>query len=41
MGFVTYCSLNIGCSGILDDSESIDFLEKHFQIGDILNLEVR
>ena len=41
MGFLTYCSLNIGCSGVLDDPESLDFIDKNFEIGDILNLEIR
>ncbi|CAI2367863.1 unnamed protein product [Moneuplotes crassus] len=39
-GKVIFCSLNLGCSGIIRDEVSCEFIHKHFNMGDLINLEV-
>ena len=38
--FCIYCSLNLGCTGIILDQKSIKFIKTFFQMGDMLNLEI-
>lgn len=38
--FCIYCSLNLGCTGIILDQKSIKFIKTYFQMGDMLNLEI-
>ena len=40
MGNVIYCSLNIGCSGKIEEEDSVTFVSRNFEIGDILNLQI-
>jgi hypothetical protein len=35
-----YCALNIGCSGLVTEKESVYFLITHSRIGDLVFLEV-
>mmetsp|Transcript_23692 Transcript_23692/g.21054 ORF Transcript_23692/g.21054 Transcript_23692/m.21054 type:complete len:156 (+) Transcript_23692:690-1157(+) len=39
--FCIYCSLNLGCTGIVLDQKSLKFMKTYFQMGDMLNLEIR
>lgn len=39
--FCIYWSLNLGCTGIVLDSESIKFIKTYFRMGDMLNLEIK
>lgn len=39
--FCIYCSLNLGCTGIVLDQQSIKFIRTYFQMGDMLNLEIK
>lgn len=38
--FCIYCSLNLGCTGVVLDQKSIKFIESYFQMGEMLNLEI-
>lgn len=38
--FCVYCSLNLGCTGIILDQKSLKFIKTYFQMGDMLNLEI-
>lgn len=39
--FCIYCSLNLGCTGIILDQQSLKFIKSYFQMGDMLNLEIK
>ena len=36
-----FCSLNMGVSGLVRDSLSIDLMREHYQIGDIIDVQVQ
>jgi transcriptional accessory protein Tex/SPT6 len=38
--FCIFCSLNLGCTGIVLDQKSLKFIKNYFQMGDMLNLEI-
>lgn len=38
--FCIFCSLNLGCTGIVLDQKSLKFIKTYFQMGDMLNLEI-
>ena len=38
--FCIYCSLNLGCTGVVLDQKSLKFIKTYFQMGDMLNLEI-
>lgn len=39
--FCIYCSLNLGCTGVILDQKSLKFIKTYFQMGDMLNLEIK
>lgn len=36
--FGVFCSLNLGVSGLIRDSESLDYMRANFKVGDIIDV---
>jgi len=39
-GKLIFCSLNLGCTGIVKNKNSCQYLKDNFDMGDLINLEV-